>query len=522
MRTGATDTHELDRRVRELALEALPEAIALLREMVRVPADVVDRPSADGGDPSCGLSNHEGPRLEILRERIVELGAVASADDVGFDAFGNLVWSVEDPDDGIAAADKAVIVFDGHTDTVQALRSRWLEAIGGGIDAYDGLVDPDRVDRDFLRRELGWLPADEDWGHLLWGRGSADQLGGVVSQVFATRILLRLRDLGALRGVIVRSIASVAEEDNDGGGPRMWLRDELASGRPERVPDVFVLTEGTGCSKNGAVGIYRGQRGRMQIEVDVLGKSCHGSMPHEGRNPLEAGAAIVTEATAQAASGDAFGDDPFLGAGTRTASWARLDTPSDCAVPERFVFRFDRRLTAGEDPEEARAAIEALPAVARARDAGFRVDVRIPHYDAPSWRGVPADNPQIYPGWVTPEDHAAIRAAVDAYARVASPLVDDDAPEVGGGLRRQCRLSRWVFSTDGVGVPIRRDAEVDVPAAKAWVGAGPFHHPAMFGIGPGIEHNTHKIGECLDTREIPLVVAVLARFPSLYRETRGG
>lgn len=37
----------------------------------------------------------------------------------------------------------------------------------------------------------------------------------------------------------------------------------------------------------------------MQIEVDVIGKSCHGSMPWEGRNPLEAGALIIAEAAAK-------------------------------------------------------------------------------------------------------------------------------------------------------------------------------------------------------------------------------
>ncbi len=37
----------------------------------------------------------------------------------------------------------------------------------------------------------------------------------------------------------------------------------------------------------------------------------------------------------------------------------RSSTPRrDCAVPERFTFRFDRRLTAGEDPQAALAAVE--------------------------------------------------------------------------------------------------------------------------------------------------------------------
>jgi len=507
---------ELDIRTTELAAASLPLALELLREAVRIPADHVDRPVAEGGDPSSGLSNHEGPRLEYLRRRIIELEAVDGPDDVGFDGFGNLVWTVHDPDDGIPAAEKSVIYFDGHTDTVQALRPRWLETIGGGIDAYDGLTDPERVDREFLRRELGWLPPDDEWEHLLWGRGSADQLGGVVGQILATRIMRQLRRHGALRGVIVRSYATVAEEDNDGGGQMYLMRHDLPGAGPERVPDVVVLTEGTGCARDGAIGLYRGQRGRMQIEVEVTGKSCHGSMPWEGRNPLEYGAGIIAEAAARYERGEGFASDDFLGAGTRTASWSSLDTPSDCAVPERFTFRFDRRLTAGEDPENAIRDIDGMESVARARQAGLQVDVRVPYYREASWKGTRASNEQVYPGWVTPEEHPAIVAATEAYRRVASPMIGADA--AGGGLRREPRVSRWVFSTDGVGVPVRKaDSGIDVSERKRWIDSGPFHHPAMFGIGPGIEQNTHKIGECVDTREIAPVIGVLARFPSLYR-----
>lgn len=112
------------------------------------------------------------------------------------------------------------------------------------------------------------------------------------------RILLYHLDIsqGSLRGVIVRAYGTVAEEDNDGGAPR-YLTGHVFPGAPsEIIPDVVIHTEGTGCSKVGALGIYRGQRGRMQIEVDVVGKSCHGSMPWMGVNPLEWGARIIAEA----------------------------------------------------------------------------------------------------------------------------------------------------------------------------------------------------------------------------------
>lgn len=482
----------LDERIAALARQYRPLAIRILREAIRIPADHLD------DDPRCGLSGHEKARLEYLRGAILEIGAVEREEDIGFDAFGNLVWTVEDRNDGIPAQEKRVVMFDGHTDTVNALRERWHEAIGGGIDPYYGWIDDTRVDRAFLARELGYLPPEDEWEHLVWGRGAADQLAGVVCQIIATKILSELRDEGALRGVIVRSYGTVSEEDNDGGGPMYLMREVFPTATPDRIPDVVIITEGTGCAQLGPLGIYRGQRGRMQIEVEVTGKSCHGSMPWEGRNPLEYGAAIILEAAQNYHAGEGFARDAFLGNGTRTASWATLSTPSDCAVPERFTFRFDRRLTAGETPDAALENVRLLRTVAKANADGLHVDVRAPLYTDATWSGYRLNNPQIYPGWVTPEEHPAIVAAVDTFKRIAG---------------RDPRVARWIFSTDGVGFPTRT---LSVPDAKRWIRDGEYRYPAMFGIGPGIEQNTHKIGECVDSRELDTVIAFLARFPSVF------
>ncbi len=507
----------LDEQVAALAKKYRPLAAELLREVVRIPADYVDKPKDAGGDPLCGLSNHEQPRLEYLKRRIVEIGAVRKPDDVWFDDFGNLVWTVQDPNDGVAAKDKRVVYWDGHSDTVRALRPQWKEKIGGGVDAYDGLVDAKKVNREFLKRELGHLPPDADWAeHLLFGRGSADQLGGVVAEAVAAKILLELAPQGALKGVIVRAYATASEEDNDGGGPLFITRKVLPGAPPELVPDVVILTEGTGDSKKGALGIYRGQRGRMQIEVTVTGRSCHGSMPWEGLNPLEYGGAIVSEAARRYDAREGFLDHAFLGHGTRTASWAQLETPSDCAVPDKFTFRFDRRLTVGETPEKAVADVEALDAVKAARQKGLKVEVKVPTYDDATWKGFRLGNPQIYMGWITPEDHPAIRSAVTAYKGVVTPHVGA-TPGTAGALRAEPRVDRWIFSTDGVGFPVPvKDTTIKVPERKGWVTSGDYKHPAMFGIGPGIEQNTHKIGECVDLRELQHAIAFLARFPSVF------
>ncbi|HMM35284.1 MAG TPA: hypothetical protein PKA62_11200, partial [Thermoanaerobaculia bacterium] len=170
----------LDSRIAELAAKYLPLAKEMLAEAIRIPADYVEKPLDAGGDPLCGTSNHELPRIDYLRRKIVEIGAVRTPEDVFFDGFGNLVWQVEDPNDGIPAARKKVVYIDGHTDTVKPLRAQWKEKVVGA-DCFDGLFDRANVNREFLRTELGWVPPESEWDHLIFGRGAADQLGGVIS-----------------------------------------------------------------------------------------------------------------------------------------------------------------------------------------------------------------------------------------------------------------------------------------------------------------------------------------------------
>ena len=81
-------------------------------------------------------------------------------------------------------------------------------------------------------------------------------------------------------------------------------------------------------------------------------------MPTEGINPFEYGCYIIAEAAEQAREG--FLQNKFLGTGARTTLWCKLDTPSDCEVPARFRFRFDRRMTKGETAQKAIDEIRSL------------------------------------------------------------------------------------------------------------------------------------------------------------------
>ena len=88
---------------------------------------------------------------------------------------------------------------------------------------------------------------------------------------FAGKII---KDLGLEDEYTLLVTGTVQEEDCDG---LCWQYIIEQSGiRPEFV----VSTEPTDCQ------VYRGQRGRMEIRIDVQGVSCHGSAPERGDNAI--------------------------------------------------------------------------------------------------------------------------------------------------------------------------------------------------------------------------------------------
>ena len=138
-----------------------------------------------------------------------------------------------------------ILAFDAHIDTVGIGNiENW------NFDPYEG------------------YETDEEIG----GRGVSDQCGGLVSAVCGAKIM---KDMNLIpEGYKIMVVGTVQEEDCDGLCWQYIINEDKI--RPEFV----VSTEPT----DG--GIYRGQRGRMEIRVDVKGVSCHGSAPERGDNAI--------------------------------------------------------------------------------------------------------------------------------------------------------------------------------------------------------------------------------------------
>ena len=359
-------------------------------DLVKFMQDIVRIPS---------LSSQEGNVVERIRQEMLELGF----DEATVDPMGNLI--------GRIGSGPRVIALDGHVDTVDVGdRSLWDR------DPHSGNVEDG----------------------ILYGRGTSDMKGGVASSVYAGALL---RKRGVPDDVTVYVTATVQEEDCDG---LCWQYIVNEGGLR---PDLVVITEPT------SLRIYRGHRGRMEMEVRTSGISCHGSAPERGDNAVYKMANIIADIEAL---NERLEPRSPLGKGTVTISEIRSTSPSLCAVADGCTIHLDRRLTVGETEDTSVAEILALPSV-QAADAS----VTVLDYAVPSHTGLTYPTRKYYPTWTMPEDGPEVRTATAAYREAFGA-----EPEIGF----------WTFSTNAVAT------------------AG-MHHIPTIGFGPGHEHFAHAPNE---------------------------
>lgn len=396
-------------------------------------------------------------------DRIAEEMRAVGFDEVLIDPQGNVL--------GYMGSGKTLIAYDAHIDTVGiGNRENWT------FDPYEGFESA---------TEIG-------------GRGVSDQLGGIVSAIYGAKIM---KDLGLLNDKYrVLVTGTVQEEDCDGLCWEYMIKESKI--RPEFV----VSTEPT----DG--GIYRGQRGRMEIRIDVKGVSCHGSAPERGDNAIYKMADILQDIRAlnenDAAAetkikglvkmldkeyNDQWEEAQFLGRGTVTASEIFFTSPSRCAVADSCAVSLDRRMTAGETWESCLDEIRALPAVQK---YGDDVTVSMYQYDRPSYTGLVYPIECYFPTWVIPKDHKVTVALEEAYKGLYGTERIGDSTTVE--MRKARPLTdRWTFSTNGVSIMGRNG----IPC---------------IGFGPGAEAQAHAPNEKTWKQDLVTCAAVYAALPTMY------
>ncbi len=430
-------------KIREAAEGYRGDMTKFLRDLVAIP----------------GESAQEEGHIMRIKQEMEKVGF----DRVEIDKQGNVL--------GYMGSGKTLIGFDAHIDTVGiGNRDNWT------FDPYEG------------------FESEEEIG----GRGTSDQMGGIVSAVYGAKIM---KDLGLLNDKYqVLVTGTVQEEDCDGLCWEYIVKEDHI--RPEFV----VSTEPT----DG--GIYRGQRGRMEIRVDVKGVSCHGSAPERGDNAIYKMADILQDIRALNEN-DADEGAPikglvkmldqkynpqweeanFLGRGTITVSEIFFTSPSRCAVADSCAVSLDRRMTAGETWESCLEEIRALPSVQK---YGEDVKVSMYQYDRPSWTGCVYPIECYFPTWVIPRNHKVTCALEEAYKGLYGETRLGTS-ETEAMRKARPLVDKWTFSTNGVSIMGRNG----IPC---------------IGFGPGAEAQAHAPNEKTWKQDLVHCAAVYAALPTIY------
>ena len=299
----------------------------------------------------------------------------AGFDEVKIDGLGNVI--------GRIGNGKTILAIDGHMDTVDVGNmANWA------FDPFSGEIKD---------------------GFVL-GRGSVDQEGGPAAFVTTGRIL---KELGFNKDLTIYFVGSVMEEDCDGLCWKYIVEEDKIK------PDFVISTEPTNLN------IYRGHRGRMEINVTFKGISCHGSAPERGKNAIYMASKACLEIEKL---NEHLKYDEFLGKGSVTVSEFISGSPSLCAVADYAKIHLDRRLTWGETKESAVKEIEEIV-------KGMDAKIEVLYYEEVAYTGLKYGMEKYFPTWKIPLDDKSVVTGINTFKALFNkePLVD-----------------KWTFSTNGV------------------------------------------------------------------------
>ena len=346
------------------------------------------------------VSGNEGNAARLLAEAMRYSGF----DAVWTDRIGNVIGRY-------GAGHGPVLLFEGHMDTVDVGdRGAWTHDPFGG-EIADG---------------------------FLYGRGAVDMKSSLAAMVHGIKLLADAR--APLVGEVYVAFV-VQEEPCEGLAVQTLLKQEGLQ------PDFIVLGEPTN------LGVYTGQRGRVELQVSTYGRAGHAAMPQDGVNAIGSAARLIFGIELLALQ---LLTDPVLGQGSIAVTQITSSASSLNTIPDLCTLVLDRRLTLGET--ETRAITEIQQIIRR---EGIRGDVTTPDCALTSYTGHVMRGRKYFPPWLLPDEAPLVRQTVKAIERT---------------LGAHPRLGLWPFSTDGAytmgtaGIP-------------------------TIGFGPGDEHAAHTADE---------------------------
>ncbi len=368
------------------------------------------------------IRSYSGEEKEIV-EYIISKMKKYGFDEAYSDGLGNAVGRIGDG--------PVKILFDAHIDTVKV-----TEGENWRYPPFEGHISEGKI----------------------YGRGAVDEKPAMAGYLIAGRVI-REQFAGKSLPFTLYVVGSVQEEDVD-GYPLLHLVQK------EGIrPDYVLLGEPTDLR------VYRGQRGRMEVEIATQGKSAHGAHNQQGINAIYKMAKIVSEI--EKLDGELPPVEP-LGKGSITVSEISSKAPSLCSVPDYCRIHIDRRLTLREDQKMVVNQLQEI-----VQRLGLEAEIRVPVFHGKSWKGTRFEQEAYFPTWLLEEEHPLVQAGLKTAEQILGK------PAVSGV---------WSFSTNGVAT------------------AGRLGIPTI-GFAPGKEELSHSDREELLLSDLLTATQFYALFP---------
>ena len=288
-----------------------PEIDQLLMDVLRYPSPQTDQLESD-------------PQIKkfISELAVARLGELTGNAGV-IDAMGNLIWR-------LGGAGGGGLLLMGYAMTFPA---------GSMQEPFSG----SRVDGG----PLGIA------GECALGRGACEQKGALAAMIYAAGIVTRAQL--PLRSPLILAVSLAGETGRHDAAKFMLENDGIGA-------QFGIVGLGT------ANRICLGNKGRIDVEITVRGKSAHSSMPWKGVNAVD-GFRRVMELLDRLPLGKSRHG---LGEATLTITHVKSGPEISHTIPDFCRVMLDRRLLPGEEPDAAfRDIQDALKGV-----AGFAVEAK--------------------------------------------------------------------------------------------------------------------------------------------------
>lgn len=299
----------------------------------------------------------------------------------------------------------------------------------------------------------------------IYGRGTCDMKGALAAMA-ASMLLVKQLDADFKRNCLLVG-CFVTEEEAGEGLAFKELCEEF-----ELRPDMVLLGEPS------QMQIARGQRGKLEFQVETCGKTAHTSVPEVGDNAAyKMARALLAIERLDEAERNLHGLEPgqILKRNTVVATSIQSWPASRSFVPDRARIHVTARTALG-------CNLATLSARLQANKDWPEAEIIPVFYRGLSYTGKSSDWPSDHPAWETSSQHSFFRTLKELCTTI---------------LQREIEDKIWPFSTDGV------------------YSAGMAKIPTL-GLGPGLESCAHIIDEWVSETQLKEALQIYAALPFAF------